>query len=119
LGAAITGAGLGLPTLLAAGLNVVPVAIFVLGVGTLVHGVAPRFAGAIAYGLVAWSFLVEIVGASVGASHWLLDTSVFHHIARAPASEVRWNSFVVLLVIGIAAAAAGTWRFARRDLAGA
>jgi polyether ionophore transport system permease protein len=119
LGAAITGAGLSLPTLLAAGLNVVPVAIFVLGIGTLVHGVAPRLAGAIVYGLVAWSFLVEVVGASVGASHWLLNTSVFHHIARAPASDVRWDSFVVLLVLGVAAAAIGTWRFARRDLAGA
>jgi ABC-2 type transport system permease protein len=119
LGAAITGAGLSLPTLLAAGLNVVPVGIFVLGIGTLVHGVAPCLAGAIAYGLVAWSFLVEVVGASVGASHLLLDTSVFHHIARAPGSDVRWDSFVVLLVLGVAAAAIGTWRFARRDLVGA
>ena len=116
VGAASTGAGLGLPTLLAAGLNVVPVAIFVLGIGTLVHGFAPRLAGAVAYGLVAWSFLVEVVGASVGASHWLLDTSVLHHIARAPASQVRWDSFAVLLVLGIIAAAAGIWRFARRDL---
>lgn len=119
VGVAITGAGLGLPTLLAAGLNVVPVAIFVLGIGTLVHGLAPRLAGAVAYGLVAWSFFVEVVGASVGASHWLLDTSVLHHIARAPASQVRWDSFAVLLVVGIIAAAAGVWRFARRDLVGA
>jgi ABC-2 type transport system permease protein len=119
VGAATTGADLSLPMLLAAGLNVVPVAIFVLGIGTLVHGFAPRFAGAVAYGLVAWSFFVEVVGASVGASHWLLDTSVLHHIARAPASQVRWDSFAVLVVVGIIAAAAGIWRFARRDLVGA
>jgi len=37
---------------------------------------SPRLAGTVAYALVAWSFLVEIVGARVGASHWLLDTSV-------------------------------------------
>jgi len=118
VGAAITGAGLSMPTLLAAGLNVVPVAIVVLGIGTLVHGFAPRFAGAVAYGLVAWSFFVEVVGASVGASHWLLDTSIFHHIARAPADAVHWDSAAVLVVVGIIAAAAGIWRFARRDLAG-
>jgi ABC-2 type transport system permease protein len=119
VGAATTGADLSLPMLLAAGLNVVPVAILVLGIGTLVHGFAPRFAGAVAYGLVAWSFFVEVVGASVGASHWLLDTSVLHHIARAPASQVRWDSFAVLVVVGIIAAAAGIWRFAPRDLVGA
>jgi polyether ionophore transport system permease protein len=118
VGAAITGAGLSMPTLLAAGLNVVPVAIVVLGIGTLVHGFAPRFAGAVAYGLVAWSFFVEVVGASVGASHWLLDTSIFHHIARAPADAVHWDSAAVLVVVGIIAAAAGIWRLARRDLAG-
>ena len=118
VGAAATGAGLSLPTLLAAGLNVVPVAVMVLGIGTLVHGIAPRLAGGVAYGLVVWSFFVEVVGASVGASHWLLDTSLFHHIARAPASSVRWDSAVVLTAIAIAAAAVGVWRFARRDLAG-
>lgn len=77
------------------------------------------FAGAVAYGLVLWSFLVEVVGASVGASHWLLDTSVLHHIARAPASQVRLDSLAVLVVIGTIAGAVGTWRFARRDLSGA
>lgn len=119
LGATIGGAGLSASTLVAAGLNVVPVAILILGIGTLVHGFAPRLAGAVAYGLVAWSFFVEVVGASVGASHWLLDTSVLHHIARAPATAVRWDTFVILIVLGIIAAALGMWRFGRRDLAGA
>jgi ABC-type transport system involved in multi-copper enzyme maturation permease subunit len=32
---------------------------------------------------------------------------------------VRWDNFAVLVVFGIIAAAVGTWRFARRDLAGA
>lgn len=118
VGAAIGGAGLSLATLLVAGVNVLPVAIFVLGIGTLVHGIAPRWAGAAAYGLVVWSFLVEVVGASVGASHWLLDTSVLHHVARAPASDVRWDSFVILVSVGLVGAAIGMWRFARRDLAG-
>jgi len=59
-----------------------------------------------------------VVGASVGVSHWLLDTSVLHHVARAPASEVRWDSFAVLVVMGMVGAAVGVWRFARRDLAG-
>jgi len=117
--AAATGAGLSFSSLLAAGINVVPVGIFVLGIGTLAHGLAPRFVAAVAYGFVAWSFLVELVGASLGASRWLLDTSVLHHIARAPAVDVRWDSAALLVALGLAAAAVGAWRFARRDLAGA
>jgi len=97
----------------------VPAGIFVLGIGTLVHGLAPRYATAVAYGLVAWSFLIEIIGAGLGASRWLLDTSVIHHIARAPAAAVSWDSDAVLVAIGVAAAAIGALTFARRDLKGA
>ncbi|MHB9857067.1 ABC transporter permease subunit [Streptomyces sp. YIM S03343] len=119
LGATITGASVTITDLLAAGVNVVPVGVFVLGVGTLAHGLAPRFAGAVTYGVVAWSFLVEIVGAGLNASNWLLDLSVLHHIARAPAADVRWDSVAVLIALGFVAAAAGMAAFARRDLKGA
>lgn len=118
-GAAATGAGLNFATLLAAGVNVIPVGILVLGIGTLVYGLAPRFAAVAAYTVVAWSFIVEIIGAGIGASHWLLDTSVLHHIARAPAAPVQWDMAAILTGIGIAAAIAGAAAFARRDLAGA
>ena len=119
IGAAATGAGLSFAALLAAGANAVPAAIFVLGIGTFVHGLAPRYAVVAAYGIVAWSFLVEIIGAGIGASHWLLDTSVLHHIARAPAAGVRWDSAAILISLGIAAAVAGAVAFTRRDLQGA
>ena len=118
-GAAATGAGLSLASLLAAGLNIVPAGVFALGAGTLVYGLAPRFAVTAAYAIVVWSFLVEIIGASIGASRWLLDLSVLHHIARAPAVPVGWGSAAILTAIGIAAAAVGAAVFTRRDLAGA
>jgi ABC-2 type transport system permease protein len=118
-GAAATGAGLNLATLLAAGVNVVPAGIFVLGTGALVYGLAPRLAAVAAYTVVAWSFIVEIIGAGIGASRWLLDTSVLHHIARAPATAVNWDSATILTALGIASAIAGALAFTRRDLAGA
>ena len=117
-GAVASGAGLSLATLLAAGLNVVPAGVFVLGAGTLVYGLAPRFAVTVGYAIVVWSFLVEIIGASLGASRWLLDLSVLHHVTRAPAVPVGWGSAAILTAIGIAAAIAGAAAFARRDLAG-
>ncbi len=105
--------------MLAAGVNVIPAGIFVLGTGTLVHGLAPRFAAIAAYTVVAWSFIVEIIGADLRVSGWLLDTSVLNHIARAPAVPVQWDMAAVLAGLGIAAAIAGAVAFARRDLAGA
>lgn len=119
VGATSTGAGISLPTLLAAGVNTIPVGIAVLGIGTLVHGLAPRIAGPAAYAIVAWSFLVEILGASLGVGRWVLDTSVLHHIARAPAVGVRWDSAAVLVAAGVAAALIGALAFSRRDLEGA
>lgn len=119
IGAVPIGAGLGLAGLLAAGANVIPAGIFVLGTGTLAHGLAPRFASSAAYAVVAWSFLVEIIGTSLGASHWLLDTSHLHHIARAPAVPVQWGSAGVLIALGTVASIAGATAFRRRDLAGA
>ncbi len=119
LGASGVGADVRLATLLAAGVNAIPAGVFVLGIGTLAHGLAPRLAAPVAYGLVAWSFLVEVVGAALGASRWLLDTSLLHHLARAPAAPVRWDSAAVLAAVGLAAAAVGALRFARRDLTGA
>lgn len=118
-GAAAAGADQGLATLLAAGVNVVPAGVFVLGAATLVYGVAPRAAVTTAYAIVAWSFLVELVGASSEASRWLLDLSVLHYLARAPAVAVNWESAAILAAAGIAAAVAGAAAFTRRDLAGA
>ena len=116
VGAVLGGADIGFTTLVAAGLNVVPAGLFVLGVGTLVHGLAPRLAGAVVYGLVVWSFTAELVGAGLPASRWLQNLSVLHHIARAPAQDPRWGMSSVLVLIGLAATLIGVAAFARRDL---
>lgn len=111
-------AGVGLGRLLGAGINLVPPAILVLGGGLLVMGLRPRAATAAAYFVLSWSFLLELVGSVVGADHWLLDTSVFHHLAAAPAADPAWPTDAVVVAIGVLAAAVGTAAFARRDVTG-
>jgi putative exporter of polyketide antibiotics len=49
-------------------------------------------------------------------NHWLMDTSLLHHIALAPTVDPNWTINATYLVIGAALAAAGAWRFHRRDL---
>jgi ABC-2 type transport system permease protein len=117
-GAATQDSGVSLGSLLGAGVNVVFPALAVLGIGVLALGVWPRATAAVTYGVLAWSLLIELAGGFFGSNHWLLDTSVFHHMAAAPAVSPDWTSAAALTAVGAAAALLGGIAFARRDLAG-
>jgi len=109
--------GLMFGDLIKAGLNMVPAAIFTLGIGIFSLGMVPRLTTVIAYGVIAWSFLIELVGSGTTVNHWVLDTSVFTHVAFAPAVEPKWRAGAVLVMLGLALVAIGALRFNRRDLA--
>jgi ABC-2 type transport system permease protein len=117
-GAASQSAGVGLVTLLEAGANIVPPSLCLLGLGYFALGAWPRGAGAITYGLLVWSLLIEVVAGAVSSDHWVLDTSVFHQMASAPATAPDWTSATVLVLVGAAAVVLGAVAFRRRDLAG-
>ncbi|HEY6426444.1 MAG TPA: hypothetical protein VIX84_04350 [Acidimicrobiales bacterium] len=68
---------------------------------------------------MAWSVLTELVGGIGAVSHWLLDSSVFSHVASAPAAPPNWASDAVLFGIGSIAALLGLLGFRRRDLVNA
>ncbi|HEV2634951.1 MAG TPA: ABC transporter permease subunit [Actinocrinis sp.] len=106
----------GFGSLLAAGLNVVPPALFLLGLGALGLGAWPRRASAVVYGYLAWSFLVEFTGAVVHADHWLMDTSVFFHMVPAPATSPDWTGAAVITGLGLVGALVGGILLNRRDL---
>lgn len=116
-GLASQGAGVGSTRLLGAGINVVPPTLCILGVGVLVLGLWPRATSAVMYGMLAWSFLIGLVGGLFSSNHWLLDTSVFHHMATAPATAPNWQSAGVLVLIAVITGAVGVVGFRRRDLA--
>jgi ABC-2 type transport system permease protein len=105
-------------SLLGAGINMVPPALCVLGIGGLVFGVWPRATVAATYGVLTWSLLIQLAGGFFSSNHWLLDTSVFHHMAAAPAVGANWTSAAVLIGVGAAATLIGIAAFQRRDLAG-
>lgn len=117
-GAASQDAGVSLASMLGAGISVVSPALCVLGTGVLAMGLWPRATSAVTYGVLAWSLLIELAGGFFSSNHWLLDTSVFHHMAAAPAVNPNWASAAILAAVGAAAAALGGVAFQRRDLAG-
>jgi ABC-2 type transport system permease protein len=116
LGAASQDAGVGFTTLVEAGVNLVPPAIIIMGVGALALGAWPRATSVVAYVLLAWSLLVVIIGDIGATSHWVLDTSVFHQMASAPAVSPHWEANGVMTAIGAVSALIGVIAFNRRDL---
>ena len=116
IGAANQHTGASQWTLIQAGLNVTPPAVFVLGAGTLVFGLRPQLTAAAAYGIVAWSFLVDLLAALLKNASWLKDSSLFTHIALAPAVKPDWGADAVIVLLGIGCAALGAIAFQRRDI---
>ena len=115
-GAASQHSGVRFGSLVAAGLNIVPPGVLLLGLGALTLGAWPRRTTAIVYGYLAWSFLVEFAGGVVHTSHWLLDTSVFFHMVPAPATSPDWLSAAIITGLGILAALLGGLLLCHRDL---
>jgi ABC-2 type transport system permease protein len=118
LGVASQGVTISFANLLGAGLNTVPAGLCLLGLGALAWSIAPRLASAAVYGVLAWSFLVELLGSIINSSHWLLDPSILHQLAPSPAVAPDWTSGAVMIGIGMLASVAGALLFAHRDLAG-
>jgi len=108
--------GVRLPTLLASGLNATAPAIFVLGFGILVFGIRPALTTPAAYAITAWSVLVDLLAAFLKNADWLRDSSLYTHIALAPAANPDWFPVLVMVGLGVAAAVVGAVVFARRDV---
>lgn len=119
IGVAARHSDIGFSAMLQAGLNVAVPGLFILGLGALLYGLVPRLAAPILYGLVLWSFLIEIIGSSITSNHWLLDTAVLTHLGPVPAASLNWTSIAALTGIAAVATFAGLVAFSRRDLVAA
>ena len=103
-------------TMLQAGVNVTPPAVFVLGAGALIFGLRPQLTAAVSYGIVAVSFLLNLLGALVKNADWLKDLSLFTHIALAPAVKPDWGADLIMVALGLGCAVIGAIAFQRRDI---
>jgi ABC-2 type transport system permease protein len=118
IGAASQRAGVSFTDLVEAGVNLVPPGIAIMGIGVLAFGIRPRLASNIVYVLLGWSLLIVVVGGIGATNHWVLDTSVFHQMASAPAVAPNWEANAVMTAVGLFAALLGGLAFGRRDLQG-
>jgi len=101
---------------LLAGVNLIPLAWLVLGVGVALVALLPRLAGPLTYGLVVVAFALDFVGGLLDLPGWVLELSPFRHLASVPAVDLDVTAALVMLGLGLAGAALGTLVFRRRDL---
>ncbi|MDE3193611.1 MAG: ABC transporter permease subunit [Chloroflexota bacterium] len=116
VGAETQHTGVPLAKLVEAGINATIPAAFVLGVGLLVFGIAPRLTSVATYGVIAYSFLVTLIASLFSDQEWLKDTSIFSHIEIAPAAKPDWGEASIVFAVALAAAAIGALAFERRDI---
>jgi len=102
--------------LLEAGVNATIPAIFTLFAGVLVFGFRPRLSTPATYGIVAWSFLVDLLGSFIKGADWLRNSSLFTHMALAPGVNADWGTNLIIVLLGAAAAVLGALAFRRRDV---
>lgn len=116
LGTLVGGGGISLGGLVGGGLNLIPIAVFFLGLGVLGFAIAPRGTAALGFGMVAAAFVVQLVGSAIQAPQWVLNISPFTHVAPVPAVGVGWAGAAVLVALGLAFAGAALQLFNTRDL---
>jgi hypothetical protein len=68
--------------------------------------------------VLGWSLLIELVGGIGTSTRWLLDTSLFHQMAAAPAVHPHWLTNGVMMAIGAVCAVVGGAAFSLRDIQG-
>jgi putative exporter of polyketide antibiotics len=83
----------------------------------LVLGLRPRLSAAATYGIVAWSFLVDLLGSFIKGADWLRDSSLFTHMVLAPGASPDWGTNLIIVALGAIAAVLGALAFQRRDVA--
>jgi ABC-2 type transport system permease protein len=115
-GAESQGVDIALGTLLGAGLNVVPVAAVVLGIGLVVLALVPRAAAPTVYAVVIGSLVISLLASLVASTRWLERLSLFHYMALAPARPVDATAAAALLGVALALYLVATVLFARRNL---
>ena len=116
LGAFVSGTVLAPGGALLMALNLMPLGLLVLGIGVGLLGLAPRLTAPATFGVVVAAFLLDFIGPLLQLPDAILDLSPFRHLAAVPAEPIALGPALVMLGIGVGAAALGLLAFRHRDL---
>jgi ABC-2 type transport system permease protein len=102
--------------LLGAGIAELPAALVVTGVAGLSFGLMGRVAVGAGWTAVGVAVALNLLGAGLQLSHWVLDISPFTHVPRLPGGTVSATPLLWLSGIALLLFAAGLAALRRRDI---
>lgn len=108
-----------LGNILLVGINLTGTTLFVLGLGILFYGIAPRIAVISMYIVIVWSFLIDMLQSAIDLNDIVSKTSLFHYISTSPSATPDWQTFAYLTLLGTIMAIIGITLFNRRDITAA
>jgi ABC-2 type transport system permease protein len=62
------------------------------------------------------TYVLDTVGGILEIPERILELGPFRHLAAVPAADLAVGAALVMLVVGLVAAAVGAWAFRHRDL---
>ncbi len=116
-GAAAMDEPIPLATILPAAMVYFPAILVMIGVAMLLVGNFPG-AKTLAWGYLAYSFLVVYLGAILQLPDYLAVITPFGHIPRYPVEEIVFFNLFLLALIGILLIIGGFWGYKKRDIFG-
>jgi ABC-2 type transport system permease protein len=94
-----------------------PASLVVAGVAVALVGLLPRACVAGAWTVLGAVVVVDLFGAVLQLSHWVLDISPFTHVPRLPGGTVSAAPLVWLCLVALAFCVVGLAALRRRDIA--
>ena len=94
-----------------------PASLVIAGVAVTLVGLLPRACVAGAWTVLGAVVVIDLFGALLQLSHWLLDISPFTHVPRLPGGTVSAAPLVWLSLVAFAFSAVGLAALRRRDIA--
>ncbi len=107
---------LDLGNMLLLSITLVGTVLFTLGLGTLLYGIFPRIAVIGMYVVIAWSFIIDVVGSVIALDQMIIKSSLLHYVSLSPTTSPDWTTFAWLSGIGTAMAVLGIIAFTKRDI---
>jgi putative exporter of polyketide antibiotics len=90
---------------------------FLIGLGALLYGLAPRLAVIALYAVISWSFIITLVAsADTTLNTALLRSSLFHYTNFNLGKWPDWATFAWMVAIGGILSGIGIVAFNRRDI---
>lgn len=90
--------------------------ILLVGIGTFLYGLLPRFASIGMFVVIIWAFVVDVLKSLLSLNDWIDKTSLLHYVSFAPTKSPDCSTFLRLVCIGVFLITIGVWCFTKRDI---